>query len=178
MLESEKDNIRADFGGFIGSYGGTASSPTNLASFGKHVIGTATSQEKMYVRTTSQFVGAAISIGRFPGMQEAWNNVLYIYASRSKLILGGETAAKTNAVGGAVGYITFTGYGGYNNPLRISLYNYPSDLAKSLFHEVTHGAYPAGTSERFIDRLARGYLYLTGLSGGGCTPRGGLPSCE
>ncbi|MCB2062010.1 MAG: RHS repeat-associated core domain-containing protein [Novosphingobium sp.] len=177
LSSRQKNRFARAFHGAIAANAGR-----DISGFGKDVVGSASAGDKAMTRVTSQFIGASVT----GNAAKLWANVMYIKADARRYT--GEAAAYEKALGargedlgrgrivlgGRVGYVL----GGYP-------YDSPSNLARSLLHEMGHT--PVGREDGFyshgaVDRRARELLRSYGLDGGGCwstsvLSTSGFPGC-
>jgi len=177
----------ADFGGFILANGSV--NGRRIDHYGKTVLGDANANQKTAVSVASQFVGAAIDIYGYTGLDRQWGSIPVIVASRRGY--GDRSVGAANVcllasgceITGPVSIYTgprigFSGSGG--DSYLPSLYGSPSNIARGILHEVGHGLYPNPISpeaHQSLDTYARGALMRMGLGGGGCVALNGFPGC-
>ena len=150
--------------------------------------GSGTADQLTMTRVSSQFVGAAIVLGGYTGLAEAWRNVGFISANRegtSFRIVSGTSRAVTagaesrwDVVGN--GWIRITGTGG-GGPLS-NFYGSPTMLALGLLHELLHSpnlyGHAGGTRHSDLHTYAQRVLYNMGLNRGSCVTTGNFPACS
>jgi RHS repeat-associated protein len=189
MNEGQKDAYKDCYGGFILANGGTVAAPLNLVSYAKPTWGAGTAGEKGAVSVASQFVGyiVAHAVSRdgnrsASDLKDEWSQIKGFevnrdFGSRSEgadLLFG-----STPSLG--IGYwVRLSGGFGFGDSR--SIYRFPSDLARVMFHESLHVLYPqelydphAQAKHAGVDRFARQAVGMTGL--GTCQAIGGFPGC-
>jgi RHS repeat-associated protein len=185
MNRSQVASFQDSYGGFIGTYG----HGQDLSGYGKPVSGSATADEKVMTRVASQFVGYIgenFSSGRF---KDTWDRIDEIVAERNFDADAGayftSIVLNVNPHTGDVTYRnTINIMGGMGNGDTTSVYNSPSDLARTMFHEPLHffwneqrnpSALDYQGVHNLIDYWARWVTVRFGL--GRCRSAGGFPEC-
>jgi hypothetical protein len=182
MTSSQQGAFARSYAEFLHSWG----RDQNLSPYGKRVEGDATEAEKTMVRVTSQFVGWTIAHGRSTDDNDAtinqlradWSKILHIEAQRNFNTRGDVAWLNADHRGYWIGFAGAVGRGDSR-----SIYNYPSDLARVIFHEILHIRFPneewdpqAGAIHRYVDSWARDTT--VGVGFGRCQAASGFPGCR
>ena len=181
LTSSQASAIGNAFAGFIQRYGRNQ----DLSPYGKRVDGTADPTDKAMVRVVSQFVGyvAARGVSRHDNnaaadrLQADWNSISHIQADRN-------FASRDDASSllGDHKSIWIHIRGGFGRGDSRSMYNFPSDLVRLMFHETLHVRYPDElgpdrySRHQAVDRWAREMTKRLGF--GHCQAVGGFPACD
>jgi RHS repeat-associated protein len=159
---SQLGRVGSDFHGFIQNHQGQ-----DISNAGKPILGDATLPDKAITSVVSQFVGASVT----GAAARQWANVVNINASARHYTgeaaryvpyrdsTGRDLGKGTIYVGGRVGWF----FGGY-------AYDSPSNMARTLLHEMGHTPTAPLTwgEHNRIDGRARGWLRAYGLDGSRC----------
>ena len=182
LTSSQESAIARAFAGFIHTYG----RGQNLSPYGKTVEGSASASEKAMVRVASQFVGyvATRGVSRHDNnatadrLEADWARISHIQAERN---FGSQRPAAELLTDGSRYWIHMRGGFGPGDPR--SIYDFPSDIVRVIFHETMHIRFPDDfrhpqqlARHQGVDRWARETTTGTGL--GRCQAAAGFPACD
>lgn len=180
LTSSQESAIANAFAGFIQTHGRNQ----NLSPYGKRVDGSAIATDKAMVRVVSQFVGyvAAHAVSRdnnatANAFRADWNRISHIQADRN---FTSQDDASSMLNDHRSYWIQIRG--GFGLGDSRSMYGFPSDLARLMFHETLHIRNPDEYGPRRreihegVDRWARQVTTEQGF--GRCQPVGHHPGCD